>query len=224
MDNELTQLQKKVLALLRPSPLKEKFYWTGGTLLAAIYLHHRRSVDLDFFTDQPFVYEEVETFIESVKVACSVSRVEVKKIYDRWEFFLYNGEILRIEFVHYAHPRLKPQVPWNGIFIDDFEDIAANKLMAFFDRNEPKDLVDLYFMLKIKRKKITQLLKLVEKKFGVKFDEGSVWSEAHKHIRNLDTIIPLLNGNIQQQQKTIDAIKQYFEQRSMKYLHSRIEK
>jgi len=51
---ELNALQRQVLDLFARSALREKFYWTGGTLLSAVYLHHRRSEDLDFFSDSPF--------------------------------------------------------------------------------------------------------------------------------------------------------------------------
>jgi hypothetical protein len=46
----LTDLQKKVLLQFSGLPDKEAFYLTGGTALSAIFLKHRRSNDLDFFT------------------------------------------------------------------------------------------------------------------------------------------------------------------------------
>jgi len=46
----LTELQKKVLLQFSELPDKEAFYLTGGTALSAIFLKHRRSNDLDFFT------------------------------------------------------------------------------------------------------------------------------------------------------------------------------
>lgn len=33
------------------SKLRKQFYFTGGTALSAIYLHHRESEDLDFFSE-----------------------------------------------------------------------------------------------------------------------------------------------------------------------------
>jgi predicted nucleotidyltransferase component of viral defense system len=32
--------------------LRERFYFTGGTALSEYYLHHRRSIDLDFFSEK----------------------------------------------------------------------------------------------------------------------------------------------------------------------------
>jgi predicted nucleotidyltransferase component of viral defense system len=47
----LTNLQKKILHSLSLLPDKDAFYLTGGTALSAIFLKHRRSNDLDFFTN-----------------------------------------------------------------------------------------------------------------------------------------------------------------------------
>lgn len=34
--------------------IKENFYFTGGTALSGVYLHHRLSEDLDFFSQEKF--------------------------------------------------------------------------------------------------------------------------------------------------------------------------
>jgi len=47
----LTPLQRKLLRKIGKSPLRGEFHLTGGTALAALYMHHRYSVDLDLFTE-----------------------------------------------------------------------------------------------------------------------------------------------------------------------------
>lgn len=47
----VTDLQKRILHRFSELPDKEAFYLTGGTALSAFYLKHRKSNDLDFFTD-----------------------------------------------------------------------------------------------------------------------------------------------------------------------------
>jgi hypothetical protein len=97
---ELTSSQKKVLDLFKKSSLKNQFYWTGGTLLSFLYLHHRQSKDLDFFSDSPFSYEKVIKFVNQIKKELGLKKkVEERKIFDRREFFLENKDKLRIEFV-----------------------------------------------------------------------------------------------------------------------------
>lgn len=216
---ELTPTQKKVLDLFIKSPLKDKFYWTGGTLLSARYLHHRRSNDLDFFTDEPFTHNQIIGFIRKLKKELKLPKVEERKIYDRQEFILHNKRKLRLEFVQYDHPNLKARKKWKGITIDSLNDIAANKLMSLFDRNDPKDLFDLYFLLTKKEYTIKKLVKLLEKKFGVSFEESSVLSEAHKSTEDLNNLKPLiLAKNQKEKRRIIKKIQEYFSELSNQYL------
>ncbi|MCZ7666433.1 MAG: nucleotidyl transferase AbiEii/AbiGii toxin family protein [Chloroflexi bacterium] len=45
----MTSFQKELLKVIGRSSLGDNFYLTGGTALAAFYLQHRFSEDLDFF-------------------------------------------------------------------------------------------------------------------------------------------------------------------------------
>ena len=216
---ELTSIQRKVLNLFKKSSLKDKFYWTGGTLLSSLYLHHRQSKDLDFFSNSPFSYQEIISFIKQIKEDLSLKKIEQKKIFDRWEFFLHNKSKIRIEFVLYDYPKLKSRKKWQGILVDSLDDIATNKVMAFFDRNDPKDLFDLYFLLTKKKYKVRKLLKMVEKKFGVEFSESSFWSESHKALKDLDNLRPLLmTKSSKERDKIIKKVKNYFIDNSVHYL------
>ncbi len=216
---ELTLLQKKVLDLFDKSSLKDKFYWTGGTLLSSYYLHHRRSNDIDFFTDEPFTYNQIIGFIRKLKKELKLNQVEEKKIFDRQEFILHNKGKLRLEFVQYEHPKIKARKKWKGILIDSLDDIAANKLMSLFDRNDPKDLFDLYFLLTRKKYTIKKLIKLVEKKFGVSFKKSTVLSEFHKSTKELANLKPfILAKNQQEKKKIIKEIQKYFSELSSQYL------
>lgn len=215
---EITSLQKETLELFRRSLLSKNFYWTGGTVLAVFYLHHRRSRNLDFFSDSPVNYNEIIRFVRLLKQEVKLKELKEKKIFDRWEFILKDREELRLEFVYYNHPKLKPRKKWSGIYVDSFDDIATNKLMAFLDRNDPKDLVDLYFILTKGGYKITRLLKLVEKKFGVKIEKGSIWSEAFKSLEDLDRLRPLLIAKPKEVKKILEEIKNYFVSHSHQYL------
>ena len=63
----LNKLQSLIIETLADSFLKERFYWTGGTLLAEKYLHHRNSVDIDLFSDKSFLYEEVAPLVKTIQ-------------------------------------------------------------------------------------------------------------------------------------------------------------
>ena len=217
-------MQKRVLNLFSQSSLKDKFYWTGGTALAHLYLHHRRSHDLDFFSDNSFTYNQIIGFVRQLKKELNLPFIEEKKIYDRREFLLHNRERLRLEFVYYPHPGLKARRKINHIFVDSLDDIAANKLMAHFDRNDPKDLFDLYFLLTKKGYTAEKLIKLAEKKFGVGFNQGAVFSEAHKTMKDLQNLRPLLLvKTLKEKKKLIKEIQDYFVDRSNRYLRQRLK-
>jgi len=200
---KLTLIQKQVLDLFKKSPLKNQFYWTGGTLLAVLYLHHRQSKDLDFFSDSPFSYEQIINFVHHLKK---------------------NLRLSKIEFVFYEHPKLIQRKEWQGIYVDSLEDIAANKTMAFFDRNDPKDLCDIYFLLTKKKFEAKQLLRLVEKKFGVRLSESLFWSEGYKAFKELDNLKPfLLVKTVKEKKEIIGEIKDYFIRHSTRHLHRIID-
>lgn len=218
---KLTTGQKITLELLAKSALKDKFYWTGGTLLAYHYFRHRKSEDLDFFSEEEFSFNEVNQFIQSLKLQAGFKNVEYQKVFDRYEFLLKNKEILKVEFVYYNHTRntLGKRGEVLGVLVDSLKDIAANKTLAYFDRNEPKDLFDIYFLLTKGKFTPKQLLDLVFRKFGVKLPESLFWSESFKKIGLLFTVRPLLlEKNNQKQRQLLKSITDYFEGKSAQFL------
>jgi len=219
-DMELTSTHKLILNLIIKSSLDKKFYWTGGTLLSHYYLHHRLSYDLDFFTDTNFSYDTLLPFISILKEMTGIKHLEPTKIYDRWEFIIHKPESLRFEFVFYNHEkkRLSPLLAYQGILIDSLADISANKIIALFDRNEPKDLFDVYTLLVQKKYTVPQLLDLAEKKFGVKFSEFSFWSECTKSFPLLDSLKPYLFPKEKNKKDLLGNIKEFFLSQGKDYL------
>lgn len=218
---KLTTGQKITLDLLAKSPIKDKFYWTGGTLLAYYYFQHRKSEDLDFFSDREFPFDEVNQFIQNLKAKAGFKSVEYQKIFDRHKFLLKNKEILKVEFVYYNHHRntLGERRKVLEVWADSLKDIAANKTLAYFDRNEPKDLFDIYFLLTKGKFTPKDLLGLVLKKFGVKLPESLFWSESFKNIKLLFTIKPLLlEKNSRKQMQLLKTIDKYFKDQSAQFL------
>lgn len=218
---ELTPGQKKVLGLLAKSPLKGKFYWTGGTLLAYHYFKHRKSEDLDFFCAEEFSFTEVNQFIQDLKKEGGFHDVQYQKIFDRHIFLLKNGEVLKVEFVYYNHHRkpLGAKVRILGVLTDSLKDIAANKTLAYFDRNEPKDIFDIYFFITKGGFSPGRLLDLVNEKFGVKLSESLFWSESFKKIKPLFTLRPLLSyENALKGQNLLSDIEDFFKGKSAEFL------
>lgn len=164
----LTPAQERFLSLFRKSELSRQFYFTGGTALSEFYLQHRYSYDLDFFTEEKSTLniDAILSFLHSLP---TLKDVRYEKIYDRRIFFLnFADENLKIEFSLYPFESVAEKMSVKGLLVDSFSDLFVNKLAAPADRNEEKDLIDLYFILNAKGiNYILWGLAKVRKKFGI---------------------------------------------------------
>ncbi len=148
--------------------MAQHFYFTGGTALSEFYLQHRYSYDLDFFTEKrdALNMNALLTFLHSLP---DIKDIRYEKIYDRRLFFLkYLKDDLKVEFSLYPFRRIGESKNINGLTVDSFDDLFVNKLAALSDRNEEKDLIDIYFALKTKEDGyLLWGLEMVKKKFGI---------------------------------------------------------
>ncbi len=146
----LTPFQQQIVAAIRKSPLQDQFYLTGGTALAAFYLHHRYSLDLDFFTDDPTAVTRVPAILEEIAEELDAQVTFTRTLGTFLQCFVQNadGERVQLDFAQDSPYRLQPiQTDKDaGIQVENLVDIACNKLSALFDRAEPKDFVDIYFI------------------------------------------------------------------------------
>jgi|GEM_PF-397870 len=220
---KLEPLQSLTLKILAKSKLKDKFYWTGGTALAFFYLKHRHSHDVDLFSDLPFTYNEILPLISELKLHTKLKKVDEKRIFDRWEFFIHNKNELKLEFCHYNFPSLGGKNIWQGISVDSLKDMAANKTMALLDRHEPKDAFDVYFLIKKSFFSPRDLLKMVKKKFGVKFSLSTLLSQGLLGASRLHEIRPLLHCSKAKQNQIIEETIEYFESESVKFLRKKFK-
>jgi hypothetical protein len=142
----------------------DAFYLTGGTALSRFYFHHRLSEDLDLFTAEeniktalPIIVREIENLGYSVEVECS--SVSFGRLYVQ----LDRETKLKIDLVA-DYPLKNPVFHPNGFFLDTLKNIAVNKITAFEDRAELKDLVDLYFIVKEGGINVQEILDLADRK------------------------------------------------------------
>jgi predicted nucleotidyltransferase component of viral defense system len=147
----LTDLQRKLLFDIGHSPLRGSFFLTGGTALAAFYLHHRYSVDLELFTENPVGVAQVPPVMEEIAGRLGLEITFTRTLGSFLECFLSSptGERVELDFAQDSPYRLEPTRidPDLSLRIDNPTDIACNKLSALFDRVEPKDFVDVYFVV-----------------------------------------------------------------------------
>lgn len=162
---DLSPGQEAFLDGLDRSPLAEVFYLSGGTALSAFHLHHRRSEDLDLFSREAFSAAAVLHLVNAVADQPPTSS---RRIADRFGFLLrVRGEPLKVEFVRYDVDPIEPPAPRRGrLRVDGMRDILANKLSAVVERVEPKDYVDLCFLLRQPGLALSQGLEDCRRKFG----------------------------------------------------------
>jgi predicted nucleotidyltransferase component of viral defense system len=143
-----SESQREVLLQLITDPtIEEHFFLTGGTALSVFYLHHRRSNDLDLFSFQKVNLPDLGFWMKGMwpqKIT----------ILSQGPHFLSSlVRETRVDLVIdplSANEKRSTICFENGhkLQIDTIEAIASNKLCACVSRTEPKDYVDLYFILK----------------------------------------------------------------------------
>ena len=142
MQNEiLTKKQVAFLGKIGESDfLVQQFYLSGGTALAAFYLRHRYSEDLDFFAENEFDVSGITVFLKTIQKELGIEKVDFQQSYNRNLFFLHTGkEVLKAEFTYFPFPRIEKGQKEYGIEIDSLLDIAANKLFTIYQRTMARD-------------------------------------------------------------------------------------
>lgn len=223
MKNFLTPLQKKFLSSFQKSDLNKHYYWSGGTALSYFYLQHRLSEDLDFFSNELFFDEYMATeFLKLKKAVGAAKMIEQKRLNRHQLFFEVKKEILKVEFVYYPFQTLGKQKTdrTTGVKIDSLKDIAVNKMHAVFERSEPKDIFDLYWIIQKGKFKFLGLFKWVEKKFGSNIDPAAFSAKILSNIVSLEKIKPLMLNNAL---LNAEKIKKFFEQQTLAFLRKRIK-
>lgn len=146
-----TPIQKQFLtALLRDPYISTTFYLTGGTALAACYLNHRQSEDIDLFSIKPLDVQRVVAVI-SQQISPIAKTIDYVRIHDRLGYTITfpNNQKLKVDVVSYPYePLERSEKAFQGLHIDSIADIGVNKLMTISQRTASKDYVDLYYILK----------------------------------------------------------------------------
>jgi hypothetical protein len=144
----ITSLQRKILYIFSTLPDNKYFYLTGGTALAEFYLAHRKSYDLDLFTTEqklilPFSY----LFEKELRKHLDIKIVRRFETYVEFEI-LDKNENTKVQFALDSPFRFEEPLDSEiGIKVNDYKDLIVDKLLAFFGRTEPRDVIDLYFIL-----------------------------------------------------------------------------
>lgn len=170
----------------------QPFFLTGGTALAAFYLAHRESKDLDLFTLEAYDTEVLNQVINGLaRTTNSKATVKVKSnVYN--EVYLENeteGWIQRIDFVHEQPIHFGEIKKIEEIRIDSLENIGSNKILTIYNRFEPKDYIDLYLIIKRTNWSFEQLFEMARKKDAGLFE--FYFAQSLENLEKLETLPPL---------------------------------
>lgn len=166
----LTERQKIILAEIgQNKELRQRFYFSGGTALSEIYLKHRYSDDLDFFTPDKFETQGIFIFLNilSEKHQFSIQTQFIDPVYI-CNLSFNKGESIKLDFGFYPFKQLKKGNVFLGLLVDSLFDLAVNKVLSITQRTEVKDFVDLYFLLE--KFAVSELIEGVKIKFNTEID------------------------------------------------------
>lgn len=193
----LTQRQIVILEKIKKDKfLIDNFYLTGGTALAAFYLGHRHSEDLDFFSENEFDILNLDIFFNKIKKEIGISKIDFQQSYNRNLFFLhFDEEVLKMEFTYFPFKRIESGGSIDDLKIDSLLDIAVNKLFTIYQRSKARDYIDLYFICAEKGFLINDLIKEAKIKFdwhidpiqlGAQFIKASGVKDYPRMIKKID--------------------------------------
>jgi len=183
--------------------MTDRFYFTGGTALAAYYLFHRYSDDIDLFSQSPIDPDDL--FPTMTSLATHLHATFTPQWIDNRMYMclfrLPDGTDLKVDLCHYPYPRLEPGPAQNGFPVDSLFDIAVNKMVTVVQRASAKDFVDLYYLLE--RFGYWDLAQGAKKKFNMEIDP-LLFSGDLLEVDDVDVLPRMITP------LTIPQLKEYF--------------
>lgn len=137
-----TATYKLLQEIFKTELIKDKFALAGGTSLA-LQIGHRKSIDLDLFSIEPFDVKELEIILAtngnfSFEYTGSNSRMLFSNINN-----------IKCDFVQEPASLLEPFILEDGVKYFSVKDIAAMKFHTICGRGKKKDFFDVYALLQL---------------------------------------------------------------------------
>lgn len=138
---QTTTVEKQTLELLKQLQSQSElstFHLAGGTALA-LYLGHRKSIDLDLFTPYPFNTTRLEHFL--------VTKFGFQGDYSEQNTLKGRIDGVKIDCITHPYPLLQNPLEEEGIRLYSQPDIIAMKLSAIADNGSRlKDFIDIAYL------------------------------------------------------------------------------
>lgn len=191
----LSRFQHQALELFKKSPLARSFYLSGGTALAEFYLHHRKSEDLDFFTQEELDQKALQKFASSLNHITPLNKVEFQRGFGLYTFFFYpKNEVAKykIDFGQYPFGPIEPLKVFNGLKMESLFDLAVNKAQTIASQPRARDFIDLYFIFQTQKDwSLENLLQKAREKFEMFADPIQLGQNLLqvKHLQDLPIML-----------------------------------
>jgi hypothetical protein len=143
---------------LQQMPVFKDFLLVGGTALS-LQLGHRKSVDIELFSQQPFEAETYASLLEE--------NFDFQLLYLQENTLKGIIDEIFIDVISHNYPLISDVVIFEGIRMASLRDIAAMKVNAISGiGTRVKDFVDIYFLLKSMSFKA--IIESFSKKYGAR--------------------------------------------------------
>ena len=162
----VVQLKSVATDLLRSKILPQESYLAGGTAVY-FYLHHRVSIDLDFFSEVNFNPEKLLFYLQQ-----QFEQVSLEVMEDSSLIAYLTKNKIKFSMFHLPYPLIQEVnhfslAPGVECPVASLEDIAAMKSLAIAQRGSAKDFFDLYSMINCKNFQFDDIFKLVKLKYNI---------------------------------------------------------
>ena len=130
---------KTLFNAFHPKDFPNGTYLGGGTAIA-LWLGHRQSEDLDWFTPTQFNEQMWQMKWEADRNFQLIDR--------DWQTLSGQVSEVKVSLYYYKYPLIGTDREYQGLKIAGLEDLAAMKLDTIISRNTKRDFIDLYFLTK----------------------------------------------------------------------------
>ena len=156
--NTIHKSSLELLKKLQTDSELNEFHLAGGTSLA-LQIGHRKSIDLDLFSQTNFDVNYLLEYLEQ--------NYNFKSDYTAQNTLKGSINNIKIDLICHKYSLVKPILKIENTRLYSIEDIAAMKLNAIAGNGtRSKDFIDIYFLLK--KYSVKELLNFYKKKYKVR--------------------------------------------------------
>lgn len=171
----LPEPTKRLLEQFRAEDLPQGTYLAGGTAIA-LWLGHRQSVDLDWFTAQEFDEKMWQMKWET--------EWGFKLRGRDWQTLTGVIDDVKTALYYYKYPLIDKASAYNNVTIAGLKDLAAMKMDVVMSRGTKRDFVDLYFLTQ--KFGADQMFQFYDQKYGNLADRELMIRKALIYFKEAD--------------------------------------